>query len=407
MERSGMRERPGPALSDRGSRSRISLTLHPGYGVSSLQARLLLLQQRAIDVVGKADTAGAGKGFRVFLGEERAPHANAGAAAERTVAVGAGHHLAEHRVEEHGLEIFRLRARLGADVAPGGAGVGGRAGAGQAERACRRQRAAHAKTADVSQRVARRRHDGRAQRATARSEAERGRHHITSMSAWMAPEALMACRMEIMSRGPMPSALRPSTSCCSDMPSLTSARPLPSSRTLTRERGTTTVWPRDNGAGWLTSGRSEMVTVRLPCATATVDTRTSRPMTIMPERSSITILPARSGSICSCSISVSSDTTLPAYFSGMVICTVEGSSGSAVAPPMKSLMAPAMRLAVVKSGLRSARRTWLSLLSANSISRSMIAPLAMRPTVGTPRVIFAASPSTWKPPMASEPWATA
>src|SRR5262249_27682233 len=86
-------------------------------------------------------------------------------------------------------------ARLGADVAPGGAAVGGRAGAGQAERACRRQRAAHAKTADVSQRVARRRHDGRAQRATARSEAERGRHHITSMSAWMAPEALMACRM--------------------------------------------------------------------------------------------------------------------------------------------------------------------------------------------------------------------
>ena len=38
-------------------------------------------------------------------------------------------------------------------------------------------------------------------------------------------------------------------------------------------------------------------------------------------------------------------------------CTVEGSSGSAVGVPMKSLIAAAMRLAVVKSGLRSARRT--------------------------------------------------
>ena len=39
---------------------------------------------------------------------------------------------------------------------------------------------------------------------------------------------------------------------------------------------------------------------------------------------------------------------------------------------MKSLIAAAMRLAVVKSGLRSASRTWLSRLSANSISRSMM-----------------------------------
>ena len=33
-------------------------------------------------------------------------------------------------------------------------------------------------------------------------------HHITSMSAWMAPAALMACRMAIMSRGPMPSEFK-------------------------------------------------------------------------------------------------------------------------------------------------------------------------------------------------------
>ena len=64
-----------------------------------------------------------------------------------------------------------------------------------------------------------------------------------------------------------------------------------------------------------------------------------------------------------------------------------------------------MRLAVVKSALRSARRRLGRRLSAKSISRSMIAPLEMRPTVGTPRVILAASPSAWKPPIASEPCA--
>jgi hypothetical protein len=46
-------------------------------------------------------------------------------------------------------------------------------------------------------------------------------------------------------------------------------------------------------------------------------------------------------------------------------------------------------------------------IAANSISRSMMVPLAMRPTVGTPRVMLAACPSAWKPPIASEPCATA
>ena len=78
-----------------------------------------------------------------------------------------------------------------------------------------------------------------------------------------------------------------------------------------RVRGTVVVLPRENGAGWLTCGVSVMVTVRLPCATATVETRTSLPMTMMPERSSITILAGESGSKRSCSISVSKETTLP------------------------------------------------------------------------------------------------
>src|SRR5262249_38049866 len=325
-----------------------------------LRSRRLLGDERAVDVVGEADAARLGERLGVFLGEERAPYAARAAAAERAIAVDPGEHVGEHRVDEHRLEVLRGRARLGMRILGGG-----RCGRQPAERAG----------------------------GAGRDRGERGRrHHITSMSAWMAPPALIACRRAIMSRGPMPRALRPSTSCCSDMPSFTSASFLPSSVTPTRERGTTTVRPRASGAGWLTCGDSEMVTVRLPWATATVETRTSRPITMMPERSSMMILPARSGSICNCSISVSSETTLLGYFFGTLICTVAGSSGSATGPPRKSLIAAAMRLAVVKSGLRSASRTWLRRLSTNSISRSMIAPLAMRPTVGTPRVIFAASP---------------
>ena len=48
---------------------------------------------------------------------------------------------------------------------------------------------------------------------------------------------------------------------------------------------------------------------------------------------------------------------LPRYFGGIWILTVEGSVGSAVSAPMKSLIAAAMRCAVVKSGLRSDRRS--------------------------------------------------
>src|SRR5205085_12609678 len=95
-------------------------------------------------------------------------------------------------------------------------------------------------------------------------------HHITSISAWIAPAALIACRMPIKSRGPIPRPLRPSTSCCSETPSFTTANFLPSSETATLLRGVTTVRPRDSGLGWLTCGASEIVTVRLPCATATV-----------------------------------------------------------------------------------------------------------------------------------------
>src|SRR6185503_10547360 len=166
-----------------------------------------------------------------------------GTAAERAFA-DALEHLLEHAVEEHRLEVLALFAGL--------CGAARRCvalGAGE-------------RRAGVGRKL--------------RGESD-GSHHITSISAWIAPAALIACRIAIMSRGPMPSALRPSTSCCSDTPSLTSASFLPSSCTPTLVRGTTVVRPRASGFGWLTCADSEMVTVRLPCATATVDTRTSRP----------------------------------------------------------------------------------------------------------------------------------
>src|SRR3981081_2414722 len=346
----------------------------------------LLQNQRAIDVIGNSDAAGLGEGFRILVRQHRAPHPGARRIAERAFALDAAGHLREHRIEKHRLEIGRGRLGLGLRLRRNlGQGLGELVIRPAVEHRYR-SFGGHAAGVAVDQ---------------------AGLHHITSMSAWMAPAALIACRMPIRSRGPMPSPLRPSTICCSDTPSFTSANFLPSSVTPTLVRGVTTVRPLENGLGWLTCGLSEIVTVRLPWATATVATRTSRPITMMPERSSITILAARSGSTCNCSISVRKATTLPLNSAGIANCTVEGSIGSAVLVPRKSFTAEAMRLAVVKSGLRSARRTLGSRLSANSISRSMMAPLAMRPTVGTPLVMLAAAPSAWKPPIATEPCATA
>src|SRR5690242_8456293 len=260
--------------------------------------------QRAVDLIGNADAASLGKGSCVLIGEHRAPDAGGAATSEGTFAVNIGEHVLEHRVEENRLEVLRRGAGLCLLTCPKLGGI-------------------HAVGENVDRLQAGRRHG------------EGCVHYITSMSAWIAPEALIACRIAIRSRGPIPSELSPSTSCCSDTPSFTTASFLPSSWTPMRVRGTTRVFPpRLNGSGWLTSGLSLMVTVRLPCATATIETRTSRPMTIIPERSSIMILAPRSGSICNCSTSVSSETTLPRYCWGTVMPTVAGSSGSAVGAPI-------------------------------------------------------------------------
>src|SRR3984885_2640678 len=280
----------------------------------------LLHDQRAVDFVRNADAAGFREGLGILLDLHRAPHPGALGIAERAVALHAAGHLRKHLVEEHALEIGRGLVRLGLrlrrhllqrahQVVVGMTAIGRRRGL-----AVGRQAGGDVAACDAG-------------------VGGCGLHHIPSMSASMAPAALIACSMPIRSRGPMPSPLRPSTSCCSKTPSLTSANFLPSSVTPTREFGVTTVRPRDSGLGWLTCGLSEIETVRLPWATATVATRTSRPITMMPERSSMMILAARSGSTCNCSISVRKATTLPLNSAGIVSCTVEGSIGSALLAP--------------------------------------------------------------------------
>src|SRR4030081_2500770 len=217
------------------------------FARKSFRPHFLVREQRLVDLVGDSHAARLDEILGVFLGQERAPGGDAGAVPERALGSDAGEHVLEHGIDEGDFEILCLLMQLG---------VRRRFGA-------RRGEPASYDGVEV------RGGDGR----------EGAGHHITSMSAWMAPAALIACRIEMRSRGPMPSALRPSTSCCSD-------------------------------------------------------TRTSRPITMMPERLSMMILAERSGSICSCSISVSKATTLPWNCFGTVSCTLEGSIGSAVAVPI-------------------------------------------------------------------------
>src|SRR5262249_1463557 len=111
-----------------------------------------------------------------------------------------------------------------------------------------------------------RRRDGRAQVS----------HYCTSISACRAPAVWMLCRIEIMSRGVTPRALRPETRLARDAPDFRVTNCLPfSSSTDRSDCGTTAVVPsRENGAGWLTAELSWTVIVRLPCWMATVDRRT-------------------------------------------------------------------------------------------------------------------------------------
>src|SRR5580658_5119206 len=206
--------------------------------------RALQFQHFAFDGVGDADAAALGHVLGHRFGQEAFPHVLALAAAERGRGGDARHHRLQHRGEERGLEVLRRLVDLAALGEVGGAGGGGALGG----------------------------------RVDGRGDQRERTHHITWMSACSAPDALIACRMEIMSRGVTPRALRPVTTLCNEAPPPTNSSFLPfSSSTLTVLCGTTVVVPWLNGSGWLTFGVSVTVMVRLPWAIATVEMRTSEP----------------------------------------------------------------------------------------------------------------------------------
>src|SRR6202140_2193413 len=105
----------------------------------SAGVRLLLGEQGVIDLIGNSDAPGLGKRFGILLAQERAPYANGRSAAERSVALDAGEHLAEHGVEELRLEIDRGGARLGLEVGGGpGSGPRGRIAGERGGGGCRK-----------------------------------------------------------------------------------------------------------------------------------------------------------------------------------------------------------------------------------------------------------------------------
>src|SRR5579862_1139610 len=95
------------------------LAHRPAEIPASVGVRFLLRQKGVIDLVGNSDAAGLGEGFGVLLAQERAPYPDGRSAAEGSVALHAGEHLAEHGVEELRLEIDRGGMRLGLGVGGG------------------------------------------------------------------------------------------------------------------------------------------------------------------------------------------------------------------------------------------------------------------------------------------------
>src|SRR5690606_30632754 len=136
-------------------------------------------EQIGDDGVGEADAAGFGESGGELLRLHAAPGLLGKAAAEGVaVAFEGGEYFLHQGVEENPLKFLRLLADAG----------------------------------------------WWGQRSGARGADPDGVHQSTSLAACTAPGALLACRMAIRSRGLMPSAFSPSTSCCSVTDSGTTAR---------------------------------------------------------------------------------------------------------------------------------------------------------------------------------------
>ena len=131
-----------------------------------------------LDHFGDSEFAALGRVLAILLDHDRPKHPLALATAEGAVGLDAVEHRLNHPGYEEGLEVLRDRLRLLGghfSVRAGGYGFLGRL-------------VAHEGLIDLRGAI---------------------NHHSTSISACMAPDALTACRMVIMSRGPMPSAFNP------------------------------------------------------------------------------------------------------------------------------------------------------------------------------------------------------
>src|SRR5215471_8722580 len=165
---------------------------------------LLSAQDFALHLVGQAESPLFGDGLRILIEHHGTEDRFSGPAAERSIGLHAVIHRAQHLVDEDSLELF-------------GGPVGLLRGLRSRQRGIcfrRKQRLRKLKI--------------------------RRAHPMTWISACSAPAALIACRIEIMSRGPTPRAFNPLTSTCRLTPSCStmSWRPICSSTSIS-VRGTT------------------------------------------------------------------------------------------------------------------------------------------------------------------------
>ena len=184
-------------------------------------------------------------------------------------------------------------------------------------------------------------------------------HHITSISACSAPAALIACRMAIMSRGPTPSALRPSTSSCR----LTPEAARRSCFVLVVDLD---VGARDDRGRAVRERRRAANLRRLGDADRQValgDGDGADPHVLAHDDDAGLLVDDDAGDLVgldrSCSMSVSRLTMAALYAGRIAAPRSRVASACAVPVPRTRLIASAMRRAVVKSGLRSARRSAL------------------------------------------------
>src|SRR5687768_1079837 len=204
-------------------------------------------------------------------------------------------------------------------------------------------------------------------------------HQMISSSALSAPAERIACKIASRSPGVAPSVLSAFTTSASFAPAGSATRPLPSCFTCTSARSVTTVWPCENGAGWLMMGSLLIVTVRLPCATAQASIVTDWFMTIEPVRALMITFAAGSETSTPTLSSSATNATRASFDTGARTRMTRPSTAVASGAPKRRLIASTVARATPKSLSRSSSCTKSRCPSAVSTARSTVPPPGMRP----------------------------